>query len=117
MGVVGFKGWGPDSTANRRKSDKQEKRLADLIGARVQPGSGSGWKRRQDVRSEDFLWEMKRTDNKKSISLKLDDLAQLRKNALMDGRTGVMHVEIGDKRFVVMFEDDFLELAGLDGCG
>jgi hypothetical protein len=111
------RGWGPDPTANKRKADKQEKRLADMIGARVQPGSGSGWKRRQDVRSVKFLWEMKRTDNKKSISLKMDDLSQLRKNALMDGRVGVMHVEIGDKRFIVLSEDDFLEMTGLEMSG
>ena len=94
----------------RARSDAQEARFADLIGGRVNPGSGSGWKRRQDVRTIEWLWENKRTDNKRSISIKLDDVEQLRRHALREGRTPGMHIEIVDKRFVLLAEEDFLEL-------
>ena len=57
---------------------------------------------------------MKRTDNVKSISIKLADYAQLQHHALQEGRTPLMHIEIGDKRFVLASEDDFLELTGME---
>lgn len=91
--------------------DKQEKRVAKLVGGTRNAGSGSGWRRRQDVRTDRFLWEMKYT-GKKQITLKAQDLEQLRKHALMDDRTPVMHIEVGERSYVVMSEDDFLELFG-----
>jgi hypothetical protein len=99
----------------RVRSDRQEAGLAKRVGGRVSKGSGSGWRQRQDVRSPGLLWEMKRTDNVKSISIKVADLDQLRHHALQEGRTPVMHIEIGDKRYVVLGEDDFLELTNLEG--
>lgn len=98
----------------KRRSVQQEKRLAATTGGQVSAGSGSGWKRKSDVRSprtEDtpFLWEAKRTDAK-SFSLKLDDWEKNRRYALSEGRTPAMHVEIGKRRLVVLEEDDFMEL-------
>lgn len=101
----------------RVRSDRQEAGLAKRVGGRVSKGSGSGWRQRQDVRSTGVLWEMKRTDNTKSISIKVADYAQLRHHALQEGRTPLMHIEIGDKRFVLASEDDFMELTGLEEIG
>lgn len=98
----------------RAQSDRQESRLAKKVGGTVSKGSGSGWRQRQDVRSPDILWEMKRTDNVKSISIKVADYDQLRHHALQEGRIPLMHIEIGDRQFVVASEDDFLELTGLE---
>jgi hypothetical protein len=98
----------------RVKSDRQEAKLAQRVDGKVSKGSGSGWRQRQDVRSTGVLWEMKRTDNVKSISIKVADYLQLRHHALQEGRTPLMHIEIGDQRFVVASEDDFMELTGLD---
>lgn len=94
---------------NRKLSQQQEKRVAKLVGGSLQPGSGSGWKRQNDVRSDGVLWEMKRT-SKKSITIKASDLEHLRKNALLEDRVPVMHIELGDRRWVVIPEDDYLEM-------
>jgi hypothetical protein len=52
---------------------------------------------------------MKRTD-KKQITLKLDDLTQLEKQACLEDRMPLFHVEIQDKRYVMLTEDDAMEL-------
>lgn len=104
-----------DPKERRKRSDRQEKTWADKVGGRVNPGSGSGWRKRQDVRTDFMLWEMKRTDNK-SISLKLDDLEQLRHHAIVEDRIPAMHIEIGGyergvpgRRYVLIDENDWLE--------
>jgi len=101
-----------DTVERRKRSDAQEARWAKVIGGTVNAGSGSG-RRRQDVRGDGSLWEMKRTDGK-SISVKLSDLDQLRIHAIREDRTPYMHLEIGGYggtkpvRLVVSFESDWL---------
>jgi hypothetical protein len=101
----------------RHRSDRQERKLADRVDGKVSKGSGSGWRQRQDVRSDGVLWEMKRTDNRKTISIKVDDWLQLRHHALQEGRVPLMHIEIENRRFVLTSEDDFLEMTGLEAAG
>lgn len=93
----------------RKKSQKQEKRVAKKVGGTTNSGSGSGWRRQNDVREDNVLWEMKRTDGK-SISITLKDWEKLRMNAITEDRTPLMHLEIGTRRFVVMSEDDYIEM-------
>jgi len=95
----------------RKRSQRQEKRVAKKVGGTVNAGSGSGWRRQNDVREDDVLWEMKRTD-KKSISIRLEDWEKLRSNALREDRMPAMHLEIGCRRLVVLSEDDYLEMTG-----
>lgn len=100
-----------------RRSQAQEARIARLTDGSRNAGSGNGWKRKHDVRSGDFLWEMKRTD-KKQITVKLSDLDSVRKVAWQEGRKPVFHIEIGNRRYVLLEEDDFLEmLSGQDDAG
>ena len=89
-----------------RRSREQEKRIAKRHDGQLSSGSGNGWLRKNDVRTDGILWEMKRTD-RKSITLKDTDLEELRKNALLEGRMPAMHVEIGKRRYVVLTENDF----------
>lgn len=89
--------------------DRQEKDFAKKVGGRVNPGSGSGWRQRQDVRTPDYLWEMKYT-GKKQVTIKSGDLEQLRKHALMEDRTPAMHLQVGGRNYVLLSEDDFLAL-------
>lgn len=56
--------------------------------------------------------ECKRTD-KKQITLKLSDLEGLRKNARLEDRLPVLHIEIGNRRWVLLEEGDYLGL--IDG--
>jgi hypothetical protein len=92
-----------------KKSQQQEKRAAKRLNARIQPRSGAGWIHKGDVSDAQFLYEMKRTDAK-SITLKLEYLETISKHALQLGKIPVVHLEIGNKRFVVLAESDFEEL-------
>lgn len=79
---------------------RQEKRIAKATGGKRQPGSGSGWLHKQDVKDERFLREMKQTSGK-SISIKREDWDQLRANALSTGRTPLIHIQLGPRRLVL----------------
>lgn len=95
-------------TARRLKlSRKQEKETAEVYDGRQQPGSGSGWVHRNDVRSDQFLIEDKRTDNERSITIKADDLRRLRINATRLDRVGVLEFYLGGHNYVVLHRDDF----------
>lgn len=78
------------------KSRRQEQRAADRMGGRVTPGSGNGWATKNDVKTDDLSVEIKYTD-KKSYSLKHEDLKKAERNALMDsGREFAFLVGFGD---------------------
>ena len=89
--------------------EKQEKRLAARRNASRQPGSGSGWRRRNDVREgRSILWECKQTSGI-SISIKASTWSTLRKNAMMDGAMPALALRIGDTDLVVISQNDFDE--------
>ncbi len=92
-----------------RRSRAQEKRFARSHGGRVQPGSGNGAFRKGDVRSDDTLYECKRTD-KQQMVLKADWLEDIRKHALIDGRIPALGIEISGRRWVLLPEDDYRDL-------
>lgn len=88
-------------TDGQRKSRKQEKDWAAKTGGRVNPGSGNGWRHKNDVRSASFSDELKYTD-KKSFSIKLDDLLTAEKNALADGKDMRFVISLGGRNWVLM---------------
>ena len=87
--------------------EREERRLARRRGGTRNSGSGSGWRRRNDVREKDILWEQKTTGNRQ-YTIKEDDWEQLRKHALMEGRIPKLHITLGKKkrRLVLMEEGD-----------
>lgn len=95
------------TSSHIKKSRRQEQDTAKAYNGRVQPGSGSGWLHRNDVRSDEFLIENKRTDNERSITLKADDLRQLRINAFRLDRIGLLEFQLGGHNYVVLHRDDF----------
>ena len=103
--------FGSDGEQKRRlkKSRKQEKQTADRYKGSRNAGSGAGWLRKNDVRTNNLLIENKFTDNVKQYSVKVKDMKELRKQALMEDRIPVLQVEIGGVRFITMYEDDFME--------
>lgn len=120
--------FGDDEVASRKKelrrrimksSRKQEDRSAKIYKGSRNAGSGSGWLRKNDVRSHKFLIENKLTNNAKSYSVKLQELNELTQRAVLEDRTAVLQFDIGGKHFVVLNEDDFIamaqDLGGLDG--
>jgi hypothetical protein len=99
-----------DARRSRKLSLKQEKRTAAAYRGSRQPMSGAGWLRKNDVRSESLLIENKTTGNGKSYSIKSTDLVELTERAIIDDRLPVLQFDLGGRRYVVLNEDDFLEM-------
>lgn len=97
-----------------KASRKQEDRTASAYRGSRNSGSGSGWMRKNDVRSEYFLIENKLTTNAKSYTVKYTDLRDLCTRAVLEDRTPVLQFDLGGKRFVILTEDDFLEFVSDD---
>lgn len=97
--------------ATHRDSQKQEQALARKLGGSVNSGSGNGWIRKSDVRTDNELWELKIT-SAKSYSLKDAELQQNINHALMDGRMPIFLVEFKPtgNRYVIMDENDYMDL-------
>ena len=103
---------GDDRKAINKTSKKQEQRSAKSYKGSRNAGSGSGWLRKNDVRSTEFLFENKLTINKKSITLKEVDLRELIERAITEDRTPVLQFDLAGRRYVVLVEDDFVEMVG-----
>jgi len=92
---------------------QQERAIAKRRGGKLNPGSGSGWRKPNDVREKKVLWEMKQT-GAKQITVKLSDWDKLRSNAILSGIMPAMHLQLGEgrgaRRLVVISEDDFDEM-------
>jgi hypothetical protein len=94
------------------ESQRQERNAAKRLGGTQNAGSGSGWIRKNDIRTKDTSWELK-TTSKKSFSLRLDELLVAERNATVDGRVMIWGLEFQDRRwapYVVLLESDFLEM-------
>ena len=88
--------------------------MAERFGGRTTPGSGNGWAQKNDVRSPEISFEMKYT-SKKQFTLKADELEQGERYALLDGRDFVFGIEMNGRNWVVISEDDYVSLRGIDG--
>jgi hypothetical protein len=96
-----------------RRSRKQEKRGAKLLGGSVNSGSGNG-PRKNDVRSDEWSVEYK-TTTAKSYSLKLADLEVAERQAILEHRSALFGIDFArgagrTSRYVVCPES---ELYGL----
>lgn len=86
---------------NHERSNKQEKRIAEDVGGKRQPASGSRWGSKRDIVSPNFLIEAKSTKHpKKSVQIK--DLHFLTKQAYQQGKIPAYIVELGTKQEVVI---------------
>lgn len=92
-----------------RASRAQEKRTAQTMGGRVQPGSGNGYMHKGDVRTAGHLIECK-TTTKASYSMTRKVLDKIAREALLDGREFVLLVEIQGEEYAVISRDYFIEL-------
>jgi hypothetical protein len=98
--------------ADVKDSQRQERALArQLAGASVNSGSGNGWVRKGDVRTENELFELKIT-SAKSYSLKDAELEKNYNYALVDGRISVFVVEFKStgNAWVILSKEDYLSL-------
>lgn len=103
---------GGDGEHKRRlkKSRKQEEKTAARYKGSRNAGSGSGWMRKNDVRSHEFLIENKFTDNLKQYSVKIKDLIELEQRAIFEDRIPLLQFEIQKRRYVILTEDDFTSM-------
>lgn len=97
--------------ANLKDSQRQENRLAKELSGSVNSGSGNGWVRKGDVRTENELWECKIT-SAKSYALKDSELSKHVNYALVDGRIPVFMIEFKttSNSYVILTKDDYLAL-------
>ena len=93
----------------QKESKRHEERLAKKIGGKRNAGSGAFWSRKGDVRSTDLLIEHKWT-GKASFTVKATVLEKIVKEAILDGRTPVLGFSLNNENYVMLTEDDFLEL-------
>lgn len=96
-------------TKGQKESRKHEDRLAKAIGGQRVAASGAFWSRKGDVRSKDLLVEHKWT-GKASVSVKAAVLEKIVTEAILDGRTPVLGFHLNGEDYVMLTEDDFLEL-------
>lgn len=102
------------ATDAQKMSIAQEKRTADKYRGSRNAMSGAGWLRKADVRTADFMIENKlRMDpDAKSYSVKAVEMRDLVKRAILEGRIALLQFDLGGHNYVVLREDDFLEIIG-----
>ena len=86
----------------------QEKRIAKAVGGKVNAGSGA-FDRKGDVRSPTYHIEAKWTA-KKQVTIKASVLEENIREALIEGRLPVLALELNGRNYVVLDENDFLEI-------
>lgn len=99
------------SNPGLRRSQRQEARGAHHLGGTVNAGSGNGWMRKNDVRTPTYSVEYK-TTAAKQFTLKNTELIQAERHAILDGRRMAFGVEMCGRNWMVISEEDFLELKG-----
>jgi hypothetical protein len=94
---------------HQKRSKIQEKRGASQYGGQVTPGSGNGWIRKADVRTDNELIEFK-TTTKASYSLTAADLRKLWEQALIDNKVPLFEIEFANHGItcVIMDKNDYI---------
>jgi hypothetical protein len=93
----------------QKESQKHEARLAKKFGGSTVAASGAFWSRKGDVRSQELLIEHKWT-GKASFTVKAAVLEKIVDEAILDSRMPVLGVSLNEKNYVLLTEDDFLEM-------
>jgi len=93
----------------QKESKKHEDRLAKAVGGQRKAASGAFWSRKGDVRSKDLLIEHKWT-GKATVTIKATVLEKIVTEAILDSRMPVLGFSLNNENYVMLTEDDFLEL-------
>ena len=93
----------------KKQSEKHERRIAKRVGGKTNAASGALWKRKGDVRSDDLLIEHKWT-GKKTKTIKSEELKKITTQAILDNRMPVFGLHLDGVDYVILLEDDFLEM-------
>lgn len=100
-----------------KHGQKGERKAAKRLGGRNRPGSGSLDGAKGDIMLSEFLVENKTTEHK-SISIKLDWLEKIAREAREEGKAPALAVQFVDRqgnsmrhaRWVMIPEDEFKEM-------
>lgn len=87
--------------------EHQEKRIAKRMSGSRSAGSGA-FDRKGDIRAATELWEAKWT-GKKTFTVKAEVLEKIISEALAEGRTPVLGLELNGRNYVIVEEDDWVE--------
>jgi len=99
---------------------KNERKVAKRYSGKVKPGSGSKWYSKEDVYTNQELFETKglliqnKYSDKKSMSIKMEDMKKLEENALKEDRLPVFRSELKGHGYITIPEwvfECFMELA------
>ena len=101
--------WRTMKTEGQKQSQKHEKRIAKLVGGKPTPASGAFWSNKGDVRSDDLLVEHKWT-GKLSVTIQSKVLKKITREAILEGRQPVLGLHLDGENYVVLLEDDYLEM-------
>jgi hypothetical protein len=93
----------------QKQSRKHENRLAKRVGGSRNAASGAFWQRKGDVRSKELLIEHKWT-GKKQVTIKSEVLKKITREAILDSRTPVLGIHLDGENYVILLEDDYLEM-------
>lgn len=100
----------------KKKSKKQEEKIAKDIGGRTTPASGALWAFKGDVRNDKYLIEAKFTDSNK-YQLKYTTWDKIKREAINDGlRIPVMQIDIQGSQYALLRVEDLEALAQDNGC-
>lgn len=91
---------------------KNEREVMESLGLRQVAGSGNGWVSKEDGENEHVLCQLKSTD-KKSYSVKKEDIDTLEQNAAMSHKIPVFAVQfLGDNAtYLLVSPENLQELA------
>lgn len=92
---------------SKELSDLQEARIAQDLGGKVQPASGSRWGARRDVKNDAWLIEAK-TTSQGYYRVITRDLAALQQQAYQQGRTPAYVVEFQELGSIAIVPRDIL---------
>lgn len=101
----------PKKNEHHKRSRLQERHGARDYGGTQNSGSGNGWVRKADVRTDNELIELK-TTTKDSYRLTASDLQKLWDYALIDGRTPIFEIDFADRGVtcVILDKNDYLAM-------
>lgn len=89
----------------KTKANKQEKKLAKDIGARLTPNSGATSFAKGDMYTDEYLVESKATGNA-SFILKKEVLEKIEREAIQEGKIPLLIIELQERRYYVYREQD-----------
>ena len=93
----------------QKQSKKHEARLAKKLDGKQTAASGAFWNRKGDVRTDELLIEHKWT-GKASFTVRATVLEKIVNEAILDSRMPVFGISLNNENYIMLLEDDFLEL-------